>query len=346
MQKGNKESKQQNLLADAKVSVIGGGSWATALSKILLNNLDQISWWVRRKEVAEHIEKYGHNPNYISSIEFDRKALNVSTDLKETIKESDVIFLVIPSAFLHTEFTHAGITPEDLKDKIIVSAIKGIIPEFTLIPAAYLNEHFGVEYNNMAIVAGPCHAEEVAHERLSYLTIATPTRGKAYAIADLLRCRYINVNRNDDLVGTEYSAIMKNVYAIAAGICFGIGYGDNFMAVLLSNAIRETERFVDHVYPKHRDVKTSAYLGDLLVTAYSQYSRNRTFGNMIGKGHSVKFAQLEMKMVAEGYYASNCVNEIQKKFELELPIADAVYKCLYEGKNPKRTFAAIQGLLK
>ena len=293
MQKGNKESKQQNLLADAKVSVIGGGSWATALSKILLNNLDQISWWVRRKEVAEHIEKYGHNPNYISSIEFDRKALNVSTDLKETIKESDVIFLVIPSAFLHTEFTHAGITPEDLKDKIIVSAIKGIIPEFTLIPAAYLNEHFGVEYNNMAIVAGPCHAEEVAHERLSYLTIATPTRGKAYAIADLLRCRYINVNRNDDLVGTEYSAIMKNVYAIAAGICFGIGYGDNFMAVLLSNAIRETERFVDHVYPKHRDVKTSAYLGDLLVTAYSQYSRNRTFGNMIGKGHSVKFAQLK-----------------------------------------------------
>ncbi len=253
---------------------------------------------------------------------------------------------MIPSAFLHREFEKSGITKEDLKDKIIVSAIKGIIPEFTLIPAAYLNEKFDVEYNNMAIVAGPCHAEEVAHERLSYLTIATPTRGRAYAIGDLFKCRYIKVNKNDDLVGTEYSAIMKNIYAIAAGICHGLGYGDNFMAVLISNAIRETEQFIDYVYPKHRDVKTSAYLGDLLVTAYSQYSRNRTFGNMIGKGYSVKVAQLEMKMIAEGYYASKCVNEIQTKFELDLPIADAVYQCLYNGKDPRRMFEAIQSLLK
>lgn len=334
------------MLSKSKIAVIGGGSWATALTKILLNNVESIAWWVRREETAEHIRTFGHNPNYISSIEFDQKKLNVSTNLKDTIKNSDVLFLVIPSAFLHSEFVRAKITAEDLKDKIIISAIKGIIPEFTLIPAAYLNDQFGVEYNNMAIVAGPCHAEEVAHERLSYLTIATPTRGRAYAIGDLLKCRYINVNRNDDLVGTEYSAIMKNIYAIAAGMCFGIGYGDNFMAVLLSNAIRETEQFVDHVYPKHRDVKTSAYLGDLLVTAYSQYSRNRTFGNMIGKGYSVKFAKLEMKMVAEGYYASKCVNDIQKKFELNLPIADAVYQCLYNGKNPKKTFKSIQGLLK
>lgn len=334
------------MLSKSKIAVIGGGSWATALTKILLNNVDSISWWVRREETAEHIRTFGHNPNYISSIEFDQKKLKVSTNLKETIKNSDVLFLVIPSAFLHSEFVRAKITAEDLKDKIIISAIKGIIPEFTLIPAAYLNDQFGVEYNNMAIVAGPCHAEEVAHERLSYLTIATPTSGRAYAIGDLLKCRYINVNRNDDLVGTEYSAIMKNIYAIAAGMCFGIGYGDNFMAVLLSNAIRETEQFVDHVYPKHRDVKTSAYLGDLLVTAYSQYSRNRTFGNMIGKGYSVKFAKLEMKMVAEGYYASKCVNDIQKKFELNLPIADAVFQCLYNGKNPKKTFKSIQGLLK
>jgi glycerol-3-phosphate dehydrogenase (NAD(P)+) len=334
------------MLSKSKIAVIGGGSWATALTKILLNNVDFITWWVRREETAKHIRTFGHNPNYISSIEFDHKKLNVSINLKEAIKNSDVLFLVIPSAFLHSEFVRAKITAEDLKGKIIISAIKGIIPEFTLIPAAYLNDQFGVEYNNMAIVAGPCHAEEVAHERLSYLTIATPTRGRAYAIGDLLKCRYINVNRNDDLVGTEYSAIMKNIYAIAAGMCFGIGYGDNFMAVLLSNAIRETEQFVDHVYPKHRDVKTSAYLGDLLVTAYSQYSRNRTFGNMIGKGYSVKFAKLEMKMVAEGYYASKCVNDIQKKFELNLPIADAVYQCLYNGKNPKKTFKSIQGLLK
>lgn len=334
------------MLSDSKIAVIGGGSWATALTKILLNNVDDITWWVRRQETVDYIQQYGHNPNYISSIEFDTKKLNVTSNLKEAVQAADVLFLVIPSAFLHGEFEKAGITPEDLKGKTIVSAIKGIIPEFTLIPATYLNEKFGVEYNDMAIVAGPCHAEEVAHERLSYLTIATPTRGKAYAIGDLLKCRYIKVNKNDDLVGTEYSAIMKNVYAIAAGICHGLGYGDNFMSVLISNAIIETEQFIDHVYPKHRDVKTSAYLGDLLVTAYSQYSRNRTFGNMIGKGYSVKFAQLEMKMVAEGYYASACVNEIKTKFGLDLPIADAVYACLYEGKNPRKTFASIQDLLK
>lgn len=334
------------MLSNAKIAVVGGGSWATALSKILLNNVDTVNWWVRREETAEHISTTGHNPNYISSVSFDTKRLNVSTDLKSVIKNVDIIFLVIPSAFLHGALTDAGITPEDLKDKIVVSAIKGIIPEYNLIPASYLNEHFAVDYNNIAIVAGPCHAEEVAHERLSYLTIATPTRGRAYAIGDLLKCRFINTNRNDDLVGTEYSAIMKNIYAIAAGMCFGLGYGDNFMAVLISNAIIETEKFVDFVYPKHRDVKTSAYLGDLLVTAYSQYSRNRTFGNMIGKGYSVKFAQLEMKMIAEGYYASKCVKEIQSQFSLELPIADAVYAVLYEGANPRKTFASIQELLK
>lgn len=334
------------MLGNSNIAVVGGGSWATALSKILLNNVEEINWWVRSEETSEYIKNFGHNPNYISSIEFDTEKLNVSIDLKSVIQSSDVIFLVIPSAFLHREFEKSGITKEDLKDKIIVSAIKGIIPEFTLIPAAYLNEKFDVEYNNMAIVAGPCHAEEVAHERLSYLTIATPTRGRAYAIGDLFKCRYIKVNKNDDLVGTEYSAIMKNIYAIAAGICHGLGYGDNFMAVLISNAIRETEQFIDYVYPKHRDVKTSAYLGDLLVTAYSQYSRNRTFGNMIGKGYSVKVAQLEMKMIAEGYYASKCVNEIQTKFELDLPIADAVYQCLYNGKDPRRMFEAIQSLLK
>ena len=334
------------MLSESKIAVIGGGSWATALSKILLNNVNHINWWVRREDTVKYIREFGHNPNYISSIEFDKEKLNVTSNLKETVQNAEVIFLVIPSAFLHKAFTDAGITAEDLKDKIIVSAIKGIIPEFTLIPAAYLNEKFGVEHNNMAIVAGPCHAEEVAHERLSYLTIATPTSGRAYAIGDLLKCRYIKVNKNDDLVGTEYSAIMKNIYAIAAGICHGLGYGDNFMSVLISNAIIETEKFIDHVYPKHRDVKTSAYLGDLLVTAYSQYSRNRTFGNMIGKGYSVKSAQLEMKMIAEGYYATKCVNDIKTKFGLDLPIADAVYSCLYEGKNPRKTFSQIQDLLK
>lgn len=328
------------------IAVIGGGSWATALSKILLQNHTQISWWIRRPEVIEHLKNFGANPNYISAVHFDTEKINFSTDLKTIIQSNDILFFVVPSAFLHQTLIDHHITSTDLKDKIIVSAIKGIVPEFNLIPASYFNEQFKVEYNNIAIIAGPCHAEEVAHERLSYLTIASPTKGRAKAIKELLSCRFIKVSTNDDLVGTEYSAIMKNIYAIAAGICHGIGYGDNFMAVLLSNAIMETEFFIDHIYPKHRDVKTSAYLGDLLVTAYSQYSRNRSFGNMIGKGYSVKFAQLEMKMIAEGYYASKCVHIIAQNHHLDLPIANAVYKCLYENANPKYTFLQIQDLLR
>lgn len=333
------------MLTNSKIAVIGGGSWATALSKILLNNTQNLTWWVRRPEVKEHIEKYGSNPNYISGIQFDTSRISVENDLRKVIAENDVLFFVIPSAFLHQILQEFKIDASILADKIIVSAIKGIIPEYNLIPASYLNELYKVDYNNIAIVAGPCHAEEVAFERLSYLTIATPTGGRAIAISDLLKCRYIKVNTNDDLVGTEYSAIMKNVYAIAAGICYGLGYGDNFMAVLLSNAIMETEHFIDNLYPKHRDVKTSAYLGDLLVTAYSQHSRNRTFGNMIGKGYSVKTAQLEMKMIAEGYYACKCVHQIANNYSIEVPIAQAVYACLYENKNPRTTFLNIQDLL-
>lgn len=329
-----------------KIAVIGGGSWATALSKIVLNNTENITWWVRREEVKNYIQTHGRNPNYISSIAFDTTRINVTTNLKEAIAGADILLLVVPSAFLHATLQEHNVQAEDLKNKIIVSAIKGIVPEYNQIPATYLSEHYQVDYNDIAIIAGPCHAEEVAHERLSYLTVATPTRGRAYMIGDFLKCRFIKFSKNDDLVGTEYSAIMKNIYAIAAGICHGIGYGDNFMAVLISNAIMETEYFVDHLYPKHRDVKTSAYLGDLLVTAYSQYSRNRTFGNMIGKGYSVKFAQLEMKMVAEGYYASQCVQKICEEHGLELPIANAVYKCLYEKSHPKSTFESIQDLLK
>lgn len=334
------------MLSKSNIAVIGGGSWATALCKILLNNVAQVNWWVRRPDVKAHIEAYGSNPNYISAIDFDTQRLNVSNNLKEIIEENEVLFLVIPSAFLHQTLTDFDIQPSDLKGKIIISAIKGIIPEYNKIPASYLNEHYQVEYNDIAIIAGPCHAEEVGHERLSYLTVATPTKGRANAIRELLKCRYINVSTNDDLVGTEYSAVMKNIYAIAAGICYGLGYGDNFMAVLLSNAIIETEYFIDNVYPKHRDVKTSAYLGDLLVTSYSQYSRNRTFGNMIGKGYSVKFAQLEMKMIAEGYYASKCIQVIASNHKAQLPIANAVYQCLYENNNPKKTFQKIQDLLK
>jgi glycerol-3-phosphate dehydrogenase (NAD(P)+) len=315
-----------------KIAVIGGGSWATAIVKMLCNNVKTVNWWMRNKAAAAHLLKYQHNPNYLSSVEFNREKINVSTDLREIIAQSDVLIMATPSAFLHDLFKNQ---PKDgIKDKIVFSAIKGIVPEQHEIPATYFHNQFDVPYENIGIISGPCHAEEVAMERLSYLTISCQTEPTAQMLADLLSCRYIKATVTEDIFGTEYSAVLKNIFAIASGICNGLGYGDNFQAVLIANAIQEINRFVDAVSPVHRDVKSSAYLGDLLVTAYSQFSRNRTFGTMIGKGYSVKAAQLEMAMVAEGYYAVGSIKEINKELEVDMPIAEAVYNVLYERISP------------
>ena len=221
------------------------------------------------------------------------------------------------------------------QNKKIFSAIKGIVPEHNLIVGEYMNSHFNVSFENIGVITGPCHAEEVALEKLSYLTVASPDLNTATAMASVLNCRYIKTIVSDDIFGTEYAAVLKNVMSIASGICNGLGYGDNFQAVLISNGIREIKRFVDAVHPIKRDINDSAYLGDLLVTAYSQFSRNRTFGAMIGKGYSVKSAQLEMNMVAEGYYAVACIHEINGKFKVEMPICEAVYNILYKNNSPR-----------
>jgi glycerol-3-phosphate dehydrogenase (NAD(P)+) len=315
-----------------KIAVIGGGSWATALVKILCNNLSSVNWWMRNDMAVEHILRYRHNPNYLQSVEFDLDKINVSTDLIEIIQPADIVIIATPSAFLTKIFE--GFPAEIMDGKVIFSAVKGIIPEYNAIPARFIHKTFGTPYDNIGIICGPCHAEEVALERLSYLTIAGQNEETAEEMAELLACRYIKTTVSDDLFGTELSAVLKNVYALASGICSGLGYGDNFQAVLISNAIQEIENFIDEVSPIHRDVKSSAYLGDLLVTAYSKFSRNRTFGFMIGKGYSVKTAQLEMDMIAEGYYATKCVMEINKKFQVEMPIVEAVYNILYEKISP------------
>jgi glycerol-3-phosphate dehydrogenase (NAD(P)+) len=314
------------------VGVIGGGSWATALVKILCNNKDKVNWYMRNQGAVDHIHAYKHNPTYLQSVEFDLSKINVSTDLEGIIKASDVLIIATPSAFLVKLFEHT--TPDLFKGKIVFSAVKGIVPEYNAIPARFIHKTFGTPYRDIGIICGPCHAEEVALERLSYLTIASQHEGHAQEMANILACRYIKTTVSDDLFGTELSAVLKNVYALASGICAGLGYGDNFQSVLIANAIQEIENFIDEVSPIHRDVKSSAYLGDLLVTAYSKFSRNRTFGFMIGKGYSVKTAQLEMEMVAEGYYATKCVHEINKKFQVEMPILEAVYNILYEKISP------------
>jgi glycerol-3-phosphate dehydrogenase (NAD(P)+) len=315
-----------------KIAVIGGGSWATALVKILCNTCTQVHWWMRSEEAIAHIQEFGHNPKYLQSVAFDAKQLVLSSDLKSTLNAVDWVIIATPAAFLEEAF--AGIGARYFTNKVVFSAVKGIIPAYNAIPARFIHKSFGVPYDHIGIISGPCHAEEVALERLSYLTLACSNAQYAQQMAAALSCRYIKTTTSDDLFGTEFSAVLKNVYALAAGICNGLGYGDNFQAVLVANAIQEIERFIDVLHPVHRDTKTSAYLGDLLVTAYSNFSRNRTFGFMIGKGYSVKSAQLEMNMIAEGYYATKSLYEINQKFGVDMPILTAVYRIIYEKHAP------------
>jgi glycerol-3-phosphate dehydrogenase (NAD(P)+) len=315
-----------------RIGVIGGGSWATAIVKMLSNNIDGFTWWMRDDNQREHVIRHKHNPKYLQSVVINNNIVAATTDLKSTINESDVLVIATPSAFI--DETLMQFSKKEFEGKYIVSAVKGIIPQTNEIPADYFHNKFDVPFENIGIISGPCHAEEVALERLSYLTIASSNNTLANQIAKNLSCRYIKCSISDDLIGTEISAVLKNVYALAGGICHGLGYGDNFQAVLMSNAIQEISRFVNAVHPIDRDVKASAYLGDLLVTGYSLYSRNRTFGNMIGKGYSVKAAQLEMNMIAEGYYATKCIMEINKKFLVDLPITKAVYHILYDKISP------------
>ncbi|WP_246474725.1 NAD(P)H-dependent glycerol-3-phosphate dehydrogenase [Pedobacter roseus] len=318
-----------------KIAMIGGGSWATAIVKMLADNLaeKEIFWWMRNESAIEHIKKFKHNPNYISSVEIKlSQDDHISSDINSIIKSADFVILNVPAAFLKT--TLASITAEDLKGKKIVSAIKGIVPEDNLIIGEFMHEKYGIPYHDILVVSGPCHAEEVALEKLSYLTIACTNVEQASTFASFLNTRYIKTNVSDDIFGTEYAAVLKNIYAVASGICHGIGYGDNFQAVLISNAIREIKRFVDAVHPIDRDIMESAYLGDLLVTAYSQFSRNRTFGNMVGKGYTVKSAQLEMNMVAEGYYAVKCMHIKNQACNVDMPICKAVHSIIYENRSP------------
>ena len=323
-----------------KFAVFGGGSWATAIVKMLSENLEEVGWYMRNETALEHIKKDKHNPNYLSSVEFDVSKLKLSNDINEMATYADYLIFVIPSAFLYDELKKLTAS---LKGKIVFSAIKGIVPETSLIVGDHFFTNLNIPFKDIGVITGPCHAEEVALERLSYLTIACADDKKAQTVADHLSCDYIKCKTSEDIIGTEYAAMLKNIYAIAAGIAHGLGYGDNFQSVLMSNAIREMKRYIKKVYKMKRDINGSAYLGDLLVTGYSTFSRNRMFGNMIGKGYTVKSAQMEMSMIAEGYYASKSayqLNKAQKK-NAKTPIINAVYSILYENKNAKKVFKAL-----
>lgn len=314
-----------------RIGIIGSGSWATAIARMVMCNTKHLNWYLRNRKNIETFKLTGHNPNYLTSVQFATENIYFSSDINEIVRQSDVLIFAVPSAFLKSALESLT---EPISDKYVISAIKGLIPDDNMIVGSWIHKNLGVPINHIGIISGPCHAEEVAFERLSYLTIACQDIRLAKEYADLISCHFIKTTVTDDIYGTEYSAVLKNIMAIASGIFHGLGYGDNFQAVLISNAIQEMKRFVDTVHPIARDIKSSAYLGDLLVTCYSQFSRNRTFGTMLGKGYSVKSAQMEMLMVAEGYYAVKCIKEINDKYQVNMPITDAVYNIIYEKVSP------------
>ncbi len=318
-----------------KVAVLGGGSWATALVKILTENKRKVGWYVRNPINADFIKIHHHNPNYLSAATLKTKRIEISSDLNQVVRKADLLIIAIPSAFLSQELDKLE---ESLEGKIIFSAVKGVVPESMLIVGEHFHKNYSVPLEKIGVILGPSHAEEVAMERLSYLTVACMDSKMAKAVAALLKTSYIRTTISNDIVGTEYASMLKNIYAIASGIAHALGYGDNFQSVLMSNAIREMKRFIQDVYKMKRNINNSAYLGDLLVTGYSVFSRNRTFGSMIGKGYTVKAAQMEMRMVAEGYYATQSAKIINQKYNSSTPIIDAVFSILYEGKNPERVF--------
>ena len=310
----------------ARCAVVGHGSWATALVKILLENEAEVGWYIRSRDVLEHIRDHGTNPRYLTDVHFPADRLFLSDDLDAVVRGADIVVLAVPSVYLKTTL---DVLFEPLDGKFVVSAVKGIVPGDLVTVAEYVNRRYGVPFDRIGIVSGPCHAEEVALERLSYLTVVCKNMADSVMLGRKIRTPYIAVSHSTDIYGIEYASVLKNIYALAVGVAVGRGYGDNFLAVLISNGAMEMSRFMERTYPAARNTFASAYLGDLLVTSYSQFSRNRRFGLMIGKGYSVAAARAEMNMVAEGYYAAECVMKINERHGVEMPIASAVYDMLY-----------------
>lgn len=315
-----------------RIAIIGGGSWATAIAKIVVSHTHHIGWYMRRDDRIEDFRRLGHNPAYLMSVHFNTDEIYFSSDLNKITQMYDTLVFVTPSPYLKN---HLKKLKTRLRDKFVITAIKGIVPDENLSCSEYFHQVFDVPFENLACIGGPSHAEEVALERLSYLTIGCADLQKAQAFADVLASDFIKTKTSSDVLGIEYASVLKNVYAIAAGICSGLKYGDNFQAVLMANAVQEMSRFITALNPIKRSVYDSVYLGDLLVTGYSNFSRNRTFGTMIGKGYSVKSAQIEMEMIAEGYFGTKCMKEINRRMHVNMPILDAVYNILYERINPQ-----------
>lgn len=317
-----------------KVAILGSGSWSTAVASIVQGNGAEIWWYMRNPQRIEEFKVQGHNPAYLSSVRFDCSKIHFTSDINEAIRYSDMIIFGMPSPYLKQ---HVEKITESFEDKMVISIIKGIAADYNITISEYLTQMFSLKPEQIATLSGPSHAEEVAYERLTYLTVGCKDAEIGKQVADFFRNHFVHTSVSDDIIGIQYAGVLKNIYAIASGICSGLKYGDNFQAVLVSNAIREMKRFINGIDPEgtgRRHISESVYTGDLLVTSYSRFSRNHMFGTMIGKGYSVKSAQLEMEMVAEGYYGTKCIKEINQKYGISIPIVDCVYNILYKRMSP------------
>ena len=315
----------------ASIAIMGGGSWATAIAKIVLERVEHIYWYMRKSETIEEFKRLEHNPSYLTSVRFDIDRITFSSDINEVVRSADTLIFVTPSPYLKN---HLRKLKEKIHNKFIITAIKGIVPDENLICSEYFRQVYNVPDDNLAVLGGPSHAEEVALARLTYLTVGCTDEAKAKTFADMITSDYVKTKTSGDVIGIEFGSVLKNVYAIASGICNGLKYGDNFQSVPVANAVQEMNRFLRAVYPIERNVYDSVYLGDLLVTSYSNFSRNRVFGTMIGRGYSVKSAQIEMEMIAEGFFGTKCMKDINRHFRVNMPILDAVYNILYERISP------------
>jgi glycerol-3-phosphate dehydrogenase (NAD(P)+) len=336
-------------MENKRIGIIGSGSWATAIAKIVTENGHQITWCLRQQSNIDYFEKRKHNPHYLRNAYFDLQKISFSTDIKLVVAASDIIIIAVPS--IHIETTLASLEVGDLKDKLIVSAVKGVLPVYNILLNDWLAQKFNFPLSSYFTLLGPSHAEEVAAEQLSYLTFSGLDENTTTTIASYFKSEYINTIVNKDVIGVQYAGVAKNIYALGAGIAHGLEYGDNFLSVFIANCANEMQVLLKEIAKKElsdaskMNHNASVYLGDLLVTCYSLHSRNRTFGNMIGKGYSVRSAELELNMVAEGYNASKCIHTMNQTLKVKLPIMDAVYQILWEGAAPDATFKELEQIL-
>ena len=327
---------------NSKCGVIGYGSWATALVHTLQENNIEVWWHVTNEEILESLNEDGHNAKYLSDIDFDMNLIHATPDINEVVRSSEIILVAAPSAFLKNILASVS---ESFDNKFILSATKGIIQDEFVTITEYFNRSFGISYSNLGVISGPSHAEEVSRDKLSYLTVACKNKENAELIGQMFSTKSVMISYSEDIYGIEYAGILKNIYALAGGLAYGLGYGDNFRAVLTAASAKELTRFINESYPFDRDTTDAAYLGDLLVTSYSSFSRNRRLGQLIGHGCTVKSALNEMTMIAEGYYASACMKKINESHGISMPIADTVYNILYCRANPRKSMLALTRLL-